>query len=115
VTYDHSAAEKRPTLLLNLLNSPYLEVVIVDFRLTPDCKCDAIATLRLGPWLIAKVQIRTGRHERYTWLPSVAVKHAWDGALRIVPTLRFTDGNLKRIFDPAVLAAVYQYMAGGGR
>jgi hypothetical protein len=112
VTYDHSAAEKRPTLLLN---SSDLEVVIVDFRLTPNCKCDAIATLRLGPWLIAKVQIRTGNHERYTWLPSVAVKRAWDAALKLAPTLQFTDANLKRIFDPAVLAAVDQYMAGGGR
>jgi hypothetical protein len=112
VTYDHSAAEKRPALLLN---SPDLEVVIVDFRLTPNCKCDTIATLRLRPWLIAKVPIRTGKHERYTWLPSVAVKRAWDAALEIVATLQFTDANLKRIFDPAVLAAVDQYMAGGGR
>jgi hypothetical protein len=107
VTYDHTAAEKRP--------APDLEVVIVDFRLTPNCKCDAIATLRLGPWLIAKVQIRTGKHERYTLLPSVAGKRAWDVALKIVPRLQFTDANLKRIFDPTVLAAVYQYMAGGGR
>ena len=112
MTYDHTAAEKRPTLLLN---SPDLEIVIVDFRLTPNCKCDAIATLRFGPWLIAKVQIRTGKHERYTWLLSVAVKQAWEVALRIVPTLQFTEANLKRIFDPAVFAAVDQSRAGSGR